>query len=55
MKSTRATIQIDAETHAMLKAYSDQTGIPIGKVVARAIRECLQGAGRKYAEALASK
>jgi hypothetical protein len=55
VKTARTTIQVDAETHAMLKAYSDETGIPIGKVAARAIREWMETTGRRLAQALASK
>jgi hypothetical protein len=55
VKTALATIRIDAETHAMLKAYSDATGVPISKVAVRAIREWMETAGRRQAQALASK
>jgi hypothetical protein len=43
--STRQPIMIDADLHARLKAYSEATGIPIARVVARAVDDWLDTVG----------
>ena len=50
--STRQPVMIDADLHARLKEYSQATGIPIARVVARALTDWLETVGVARLEAL---
>lgn len=52
-KTPRMTVQVDAETHKAALAYSELTGIPIGKVIARAVREWMNTTGHVHLEVMA--
>lgn len=43
--STRQPVMIDADLHARLKDYSQATGIPIARVVARGLADWLDTVG----------
>lgn len=45
MKSNRVPVQIDAETYRLLKAYSEQTGVPVARVVSGALKDWLNTVG----------
>lgn len=51
-KSGRMTVQVDAETHQLLETYSNLTGIPLGKVAGRAVKEWMAVTGRVQLEVM---
>lgn len=51
----RMTVQVDAETHRALVAYSEMTDIPLGKVLARAVREWMNTTGHVHMEVMTGK
>ncbi len=54
-KAGRMTVQVDAETHRALQSYSELTDIPIGKVLARAVREWMNTTGHVHLEVMTGK
>jgi len=54
-KPDRQPVQVDAETVARLRAYSEATGVPMARVVARACNEWLDQHGKQHMAVLASK
>jgi len=52
MKSKRMPVPINAELYQRLQAYSETTGIPITRVVARGLTNWLDTVGRERLDAL---
>jgi hypothetical protein len=47
LKSKHIPVHVDAETYELAKAYSEKTGVPMTRVVARALREWLETVGAR--------
>lgn len=54
-KPERKTVQLDAETHQALVAYSQLTNIPIGRVISRAVRDWMKTVGQVHIEVMAGQ
>lgn len=52
MTSKRVPVMIDAELYQRLKVYSEATGIPVARVVARGLADWLETVGRERLDAL---
>lgn len=54
-KAQRMTLQVDAETHQALEAYSKLTDIPISRVAARCVREWMNTTGKVHLDVMQGK
>lgn len=52
MTSKRVPVMIDSELYQRLKVYSEATGSPVARVVARGLADWLDTVGRERLDAL---
>jgi hypothetical protein len=52
-RTKRTPVQVDEATYARVKQYSDATGVPLARVIDRAVNEWLDVAGKQHMQVLA--